>query len=390
MFSKAEDWRHGGFGLYLHWPYCLAKCPYCDFNSHVAASIDHAAWQRAFLSEIERVGAETRGRTLNSVYFGGGTPSLMPADLVAAMLEKVRATWPISNSLEVTLEANPTSVEAARFAGFRDAGVNRVSLGLQALNDPDLKRLGRMHSVDEGLAALEIARTHFDRVSFDLIYARQDQTLEDWRAELSRALNLSAGHLSLYQLTIEPGTRFGDLFSRGRLRGLPDEDLAADFYFLTQQMCQDAGLPAYEISNHAAEGQESRHNMLYWTYGDYVGIGPGAHGRVTLGGQKHATETFLAPQTWLTQALSGNGESTRVALSDHDAGSEYLMFGLRTLQGLSLDRLRGYLTDIKFNKIKELADLGLLEQAGDTLRATPQGRPVLNALIRELLPEGEE
>ncbi|HEV8036210.1 radical SAM family heme chaperone HemW, partial [Yoonia sp.] len=262
-----EDWEHGGFGLYIHWPFCQAKCPYCDFNSHVVAQIDQNAWAEAYLSEIARVGAETQGRVLRSVFFGGGTPSLMDPAVVDAILKKVRATWPIANDLEVTLEANPTSVEAGRFAGYRDAGVNRVSMGIQALNDADLKALGRLHSADEAMRAFEIARKVFDRVSFDLIYARQGQSVADWTAELQHALDLAVDHLSLYQLTIEDGTAFGDRYAAGKLRGLPDDDAAADMYAVTQEICEAAGFAGYEVSNHARAGCESIHNKIYWHYG---------------------------------------------------------------------------------------------------------------------------
>ena len=251
-----EDWRNGGFGLYVHWPFCQSKCPYCDFNSHVAANVDQTRWQIAYLGEIDRVGAETKGRVLNSVFFGGGTPSLMEPGLVAAILDRVAETWTIANDIEITLEANPGSVEAGRFQGYRSAGVNRLSMGFQALNDVDLRRLGRLHSVADGWAALDIAHRSFDRVSFDLIYARQDQTLDAWRIELTEALSRAADHLSLYQLTIEDGTAFGDRLGKGGLRGLPDENLGADFYELTQELCEAAGYPAYEISNHAPAGSE--------------------------------------------------------------------------------------------------------------------------------------
>ncbi len=237
----AEDWENGGFGLYIHWPFCQAKCPYCDFNSHVVAQIDQKAWADAYLCEIDRIGAETQGRVLRSVFFGGGTPSLMDPEVVDAVLTKVRATWPMANDVEITLEANPTSVEAGRFAEYRDAGVNRVSMGIQALNDADLKALGRLHSAKEALAAFDIARAVFDRVSFDLIYARQGQTAADWEAELTQALSLAVDHLSLYQLTIEDGTAFGDRYRAGKLRGLPDDDTAADMYFLTQGLCEEVG-----------------------------------------------------------------------------------------------------------------------------------------------------
>ncbi|MEM8539192.1 MAG: radical SAM family heme chaperone HemW, partial [Pseudomonadota bacterium] len=273
-----EDWEYGGFGLYLHWPFCEAKCPYCDFNSHVVRSIDQQAWADAYLSEIDRIGTETDGRVLRSVFFGGGTPSLMAPEIVDAILTRVRATWPIANDIEITLEANPTSVEAGRFAAFRDAGVNRVSMGVQALNDKDLRALGRLHTAAEAMLAFDIARNVFDRVSFDLIYARQGQSLSAWRNELNAALSLAVDHLSLYQLTIEEGTAFGARYAAGKLRDLPDDDLSADMYALTQEVCAARGFDGYEVSNHARQGAESAHNQIYWRYGDYAGIGPGAHG----------------------------------------------------------------------------------------------------------------
>jgi len=384
----AEDWQAGGFGLYIHWPFCLAKCPYCDFNSHVAAEIEIGAWQSAYLSEIRRIGAETGPRVLDTVFFGGGTPSLMPPDLVAAILETVRETWPSANDMEVTLEANPTSVEAGRFAGYREAGVNRLSLGVQALNDADLRRLGRMHDVAEARRAFDVAQRSFERVSFDLIYARQNQGLEAWRAELQEALAMAADHLSLYQLTVEPGTAFGDRQARGGLRGLPDDALGADMYAATQEICEAAGFPAYEVSNHARFGAESRHNLIYWRYGDYAGIGPGAHGRLTLGGTRWATETPLAPADWLRRVESaGHGELPRQVLSREEQATEYLLMGLRLSEGISLARyarLAG--SEIKYTKINELASMGLLVADGDALQATARGRSLLNALIRELLP----
>lgn len=385
----AEDWQHGGFGLYIHWPFCQAKCPYCDFNSHVVAKIDQQRWERAYLAEIARIGAETRGRVLNTVFFGGGTPSLMEPELVAAILEAARRTWPVANDMEVTLEANPTSVEAGRFAGYRAAGVNRVSMGVQALNDADLKRLGRLHSVAEARAAFDIARNTFDRVSFDLIYARQDQTTTEWKAELTEALSMAIDHLSLYQLTIEPGTAFGDRQARGKLRGLPEEDDAGDMYFITQELCDAAGMPAYEVSNHARPGAESRHNIIYWRYGDYAGIGPGAHGRLTLGGHRVATETPLQPGTWLEAVEThGNGETPRTALPLKIQVAEYLMMGLRMTTGISLSRyenLAGY--SMNYNKIKYLEEFEMVRRDGDTLSTTPSGRAVLNAVLRELMPE---
>ncbi len=381
-----EDWEHGGFGLYIHWPFCQAKCPYCDFNSHVAARIDQTAWQAAYLSEIDRVGAETSGRILRSVFFGGGTPSMMDPDVVDAILTKVRATWSCANDIEVTLEANPTSVEAGRFAGYRDAGVNRVSMGIQALNDPDLKALGRLHTAAEATAAFDVARSVFDRVSFDLIYARQGQSLDAWQAELGQALSMAIDHLSLYQLTIEDGTAFGDRYAAGKLRGLPDDDLAADMYTVTQELCDAAGLPGYEVSNHAAAGLEGRHNQIYWRYGDYAGIGPGAHGRLTLGGERLATEAPLAPGAWLAQVRNGsNGDLQRVPLTMDEQRAEFLLMGLRLSEGVSLDRF-GLSQDQYFiNKINGLVEISMLSIDDDHLRLTPQGRPVLNAVLRQLL-----
>ena len=381
-----EDWRNGGFGLYVHWPFCQAKCPYCDFNSHVSREIDQSAWVRAYLKEIERVAADTSGRVLRSIFFGGGTPSLMAPDTVAAVIEAARAHWPFANDIEITLEANPGSVEAGRFAGFGDAGVNRVSLGVQALNDDDLRRLGRIHSAAEARAAFNIARSCFDRVSFDLIYARQGQTLDAWRSELSEALEMAVDHLSLYQLTIEPGTAFGDRYKAGKLRGLPDDDLSADMYFATQEICARHGLPAYEVSNHARPGSESRHNLIYWRYGDYLGIGPGAHGRVTLDNVRYATETPRNPAAWLQAVEHGAAESVRACLDPQDQASEYLMMGIRLSEGLDIDRfekIAGY--PLPADKIAYLRDLGMIALSDNRLTVTDQGRPILNAIIRELL-----
>lgn len=382
----AEDWEHGGFGLYIHWPFCQAKCPYCDFNSHVVASIDQGAWAAAYLSEIDRVGSLTQGRVLRSVFFGGGTPSLMDPDVVDAILTKVRATWPMANDIEITLEANPTSVEAGRFAGYRDAGINRVSMGIQALNDPDLKALGRLHSTAEALAAFDIARNAFERVSFDLIYARQGQILADWESELRQALSLAIDHLSLYQLTIEDGTAFGDRYAAGRLAGLPDDDASADMFALTQDICGAAGFAGYEVSNHAPVGAESIHNQIYWRYGDYAGIGPGAHGRLTLDGQRTATTAPLTPGLWLKQVqTTANGEGLREALQLEDQRTELLLMGLRLAEGVSLNRLGLLDNSVLMNNINVLSESGFAEVAGDRLRTTPRGRPVLNAVLRELL-----
>ncbi len=383
-----EDWRQGGFGLYLHWPFCAAKCPYCDFNSHVSNSINHDAWRAAYLREIDRYAALTPGRVLNSVFFGGGTPSLMPAETVQAILDRIRHHWTVANDLEITLEANPGSVEATRFTGYAAAGVNRVSMGIQALNDTDLKRLGRIHSVAEARAAFEIARQQFDRVSFDLIYARQDQTLQEWRVELSEALSMAIDHLSLYQLTIEPGTAFGARRDAGGLRGLPGDDLAVDMYELTQDLCGAAGMPAYEVSNHAAPGAESRHNLIYWRQGDYIGIGPGAHGRLTLDGKRWATEAFSNPAKWLTHSSDATTEKPWTAVSNRDRAGEYLMMGLRLSTGIDMQRYENLAkTPLTPSVIQRLEDLGMVRTDGASLVATAQGRMVLNSVITELLPD---
>ncbi|MCF6233769.1 MAG: radical SAM family heme chaperone HemW [Rhodobacteraceae bacterium] len=382
----ADDWRNAGFGLYVHWPFCQAKCPYCDFNSHVAREIDHSAWVRAYLSELTRVASETQNRVLNTIYFGGGTPSLMNPDTTGAIIDTAKSLWRVANDLEITLEANPGSVEAGRFAGFHDAGVNRVSLGVQALNDPDLRRLGRIHTAQDAQTALGIARNCFDRVSFDLIYGRQDQTLAGWKAELKQALTLSSDHISLYQLTIEDGTAFADRFARGGLTGLPSEDLGADMYQATLDICADHDLAAYEVSNFANPGSESRHNLIYWRYGDYVGIGPGAHGRVTIDANRYATECISAPDKWLAAVNTDITELPRQMLSPQEQANEFLMMGLRLSKGLDPAR---YLAlggrELDRDKVKYLCDLGMLTFQNNNICATTQGRLVLNAVIRELL-----
>ncbi|QIE41014.1 coproporphyrinogen III oxidase [Rhodobacteraceae bacterium SC52] len=386
--TPQNDWEAGGFGLYIHWPFCAAKCPYCDFNSHVTAKIDHLRWRNAYLAELARCAELTRGRVLRTVFFGGGTPSLMDPDTVAAIMDRIKALWPTANDFEVTLEANPTSVEAAKFRAFQDAGISRVSMGIQSLHDEDLKRLGRMHSSAEAIAAFDVARKIFERVSFDLIYARQGQTLEGWKAELTQALDLSIDHLSLYQLTIEPGTAFGDRHARGRLRDLPDDDNAADMFDLTQQLCAAHGMPAYEVSNHAADGAQSRHNLIYWRYGDYLGIGPGAHGRVTTPQGRMATETFRQPEKWLDAVEKrGSGESLIDPLDLPAQASEYLMMSLRLDEGTDTARLKRLGLALDPAKLSHLIGLGLLDVRGDQLRTTLEGRRVLNAILRDLLSE---
>lgn len=382
-----QDWRHGGFGLYLHWPFCQSKCPYCDFNSHVAARIDQQAWAAAYLIELDRYAALTPDRTLDSVFFGGGTPSLMDPEIVDAILTKIRALWAVSNQFEVTLEANPTSVEAGRFAAYRAAGVNRVSMGVQALNDPDLKALGRLHSVAEAQAAFNIARSTFDRVSFDLIYARQHQTLDQWRSELTEALSMAIDHLSLYQLTIEDGTAFGARHAAGGLHGLPSDDRAVDMFELTQELCDAAGLPAYEVSNHAAPDAQSRHNLIYWRGGDYIGVGPGAHGRITLDGIRYATEAISQPGAWMAKVKQDLiPEVSRETLSAQDHADEMLLMGLRLSEGIDTERftkVRG--TPLNPKALTNLQELALIELDGTTLRTTANGRMVLNGILRELV-----
>ena len=384
-----EDWRHAGFGLYLHWPFCQSKCPYCDFNSHLAAQVDQSRWLRAFEAEIDRVGALTQGRILNTVFFGGGTPSLMESETVRGILDRVRATWTLAHDIEITLEANPGSVEAGRFAGYARAGVNRVSLGIQSLNADDLRRLGRMHSVEESRAAISVAQAIFDRVSIDLIYARQDQSLAAWRDELQQALELGTSHLSLYQLTIEDGTVFGQMHTKHLLRGLPGEDLSADMFELTQDITAAAGMPAYEVSNHARPGDESRHNLVYWRMGDYAGIGPGAHGRLTLQSNRFATEAERLPKAWLDRTLVAPGSAEKAErLAAGDRASEYLMFALRLEEGASLRRyadLAG--APLADQALHEMEDLGLLARNGDRIHTTGVGVMMLNGVLRALLAD---
>lgn len=383
-----DDWQNGGFGLYIHWPFCEAKCPYCDFNSHVTRNIEQNRWKRAYLSEIDRYAEMLPNRVLNTVYFGGGTPSLMDPSVVSDVLERIRKSWPVANDLEVTLEANPGSVEAGRFSAYADAGVSRVSMGVQALNDADLHKLGRIHSVAEAYQAFDIARKFFNRVSFDLIYARQDQTVEAWRSELKEALSMAVDHLSLYQLTIEPGTAFGERFERGKLRGLPDDDRSGDMYEVTQEICGTAGLPAYEVSNHAKPGAESRHNLVYWRYGDYCGIGPGAHGRITLDGQRHATEAFWQPGKWLAGVEASEKVEDQSAIGGQDQADEYLMMGLRLTDGIDARRYKAMSGgDLSANTLTRLEEIGMIVQDRHYIRATAGGRMVLNAVIKELLSD---
>ncbi len=380
------NWIAGGFGLYLHWPYCQSKCPYCDFNSHVMGVVDQNLWREAYLAEIARYAEETAGNLLQTIYFGGGTPSLMEPELVSDIIAAIQKAWPTANDLEITLEANPGSVEVGRFEAYRAAGVNRVSLGLQALNDDALKALGRAHTKTEALAALDVAKSTFDRVNFDLIYARQFQTLDEWRIELSEALAMAGDHLSLYQLTVEEGTVFHKRATFGKLPGLPEEDLGAEMYELTQEMTSAAGLPAYEVSNHASKGSESRHNMTYWRGGDYVGIGPGAHGRITSPDGRASTVAHKNPAKWLQSVRkSGHGESEREILGPEEVAIEYLLMAMRTNEGVNLERyhtMQGAM--LSGEKIQHLTDLGLVETSDDHLKTTAKGRPLLNGILRDL------
>ncbi|MFN3614076.1 MAG: radical SAM family heme chaperone HemW [Rubrimonas sp.] len=384
--GPVADWRAGGFGVYVHWPFCAAKCPYCDFNSHVAKSApDQQVWAQALAAELAAQAAITGPRTVDTVFFGGGTPSLMAPATVGAVLEAVDRLWGLRAGAEVTLEANPTSVEAGRFRGYAAAGVNRVSMGVQALNDADLQALGRMHSAAEARAAFTVARSVFDRVSFDLIYARMGQTPEAWTAELREALDMAVDHLSLYQLTIEDGTRFGELYKLGRLH-TPDDDAAAEMYLATQEICAAAGMPAYEVSNHARPGAESRHNLIYWRYGDYAATGPGAHGRLTRpDGARLATVATSDPSRWLAAAAHGEGFEVEM-LAPEDQATEYMLMAMRLREGADLgryERLSG--RAIAPARVNDLVSQGLLCEMDGRILATDRGRPVLNAVLRALL-----
>ncbi|MBI1215578.1 MAG: coproporphyrinogen III oxidase [Alphaproteobacteria bacterium] len=375
-----------GLAVYVHWPFCKFKCPYCDFNSHVRETIAHGDWAEAYLTELRHYREQTGPRHISSVFFGGGTPSLMEPETVARVVDEIDALWGLPQGTEVTLEANPTSVEAGKLQGFKAAGVNRVSLGVQAMNDADLKKLGRQHTSAEALAAVKTAAGIFDRYSFDLIYARPDQRVQDWRAELDEALTYARGHLSLYQLTIEEGTQFHTLHSRGELV-IPDDDTGAAFYEATQEIMDAAGLPAYEVSNHARFGDESRHNLVYWHYGDYAGVGPGAHGRLTIEGRKLATRAHRAPEVWLERVRkNGHGAHPQEEISLEKQGRELVMMGLRLIGGVPVERLEKQVKQpfsdfLNPERVKLLIDGGFLETSDDRLSATPAGRQRLNAVL---------
>ena len=366
--------------LYVHWPFCVSKCPYCDFNSHVRESVDQQAWRDALLADLAHEAAALPGRTLGSIFFGGGTPSLMPPSTVAAILDAAQTHWTPAPDIEITLEANPSSVEAARFADLAAAGINRVSLGLQSLDDTALAFLGRAHSVAESLRALDTAQAHFGRVSVDLIYALPDQSLAAWQAELARALAFGTEHLSLYQLTIEPGTRFATEAAQGRLT-IPDGDTAADLFEMTRAMTAAAGLPAYETSNHARLGAESRHNLTYWRYGDYAGVGPGAHGRR----DGLATQRRRKPENWLSAvARNGHGLEVEEPLAPHDRASEALVMGLRLREGVDLDyvaALAGGTAPIDWPAVERLSRQGMIAHEGHRLRVTEAGALLLDSIL---------
>lgn len=394
----AELLHNAPLAIYIHWPFCKSKCPYCDFNSHVSNAIDHEAWLVAYLKEIDYVAAQLKGRCVTSIFFGGGTPSLMEPSTVAGILDHIQKRWNISNDIEITLEANPTSIEAQKFQDFKIAGINRVSIGVQSLRDDDLKFLGREHSAAEAVKAVILANNIFDRVSFDLIYARPDQIIDDWKKELSEALEYSKGHLSLYQLTIEQGTPFYAQHARGDFR-IPEADQGGEFYEVTQEILDKANMPAYEISNHAVAGQESKHNMAYWQYGDYAGIGPGAHGRLTLkspyagnpetdqpeqGYRKFGTRTHRAPDIYLQKVTEqGHAYHPYEEISTNEQFIEQMMMGLRLKQGVSLNDFD--ISKINQNKLQDLIKEGLLEKTDTHLCPTLAGMQRLNGVLSYLI-----
>lgn len=372
--------------LYIHWPFCVKKCPYCDFNSHVRDSVDVAAWQKALVADMQHEARLASGQRLHSIFFGGGTPSLMPPALVSALLAEAERLWGFEDDIEITLEANPSSVEAGKFGDLRAAGINRASLGLQSLNDDALQFLGRLHTVKESLSALDVAQQNFDRVSCDLIYARPKQTAEMWQQELTTALAFGTDHLSLYQLTIEPNTRFATDIRIGKFVPL-DDDPSADLFILTQQLTNSAGIPMYEVSNHARSGQESRHNLTYWRYQDYIGIGPGAHGRRN----GMATLRHKKPENYLSSVdACGHGLKSEQALNASESATEALLMGLRLSEGIHVAQLADRF-DLEADRLVDrrqvtlLERLGYVKQSNNHLTVTPLGMPVLDALLGELV-----
>jgi oxygen-independent coproporphyrinogen-3 oxidase len=378
-----------GFGIYVHWPFCRSKCPYCDFNSHVRERLDEAAWRSALLAELDHYAQRTPGRLVTSIFFGGGTPSLMDPASAEAVLDRIAKRWPMAADVEITLEANPNSAEAARFAAFHAAGINRLSIGVQALDDQALRFLGRGHNTVEARAAIDAASRAFDRYSFDLIYARPDQTVAAWEGELRAALSLAADHLSVYQLTIEPGTAFHVAHARGDF-ALPSPDLAADLFEATHAILGEAGMPLYEVSNHARQGRECRHNLVYWRYEDYVGVGPGAHGRITLDGRKLATRQERAPETWIARVQSaGHATAEERPIVPAEAAQEALLMGLRLAEGIEAARFERQTglplaQALDAARLRRLVAGGLVAYDQHILRATPAGLRVLNSVIAEL------
>ena len=385
--TMLPDTGEPGFGIYVHWPFCAAKCPYCDFNSHVRHKpVDQDRFVSAFLREMETMRQLSGAKVVSSVFLGGGTPSLMDPQTVGAILDSIARFWHVPDGIEITMEANPSSVEAERFRGYREAGVNRVSMGVQALNDRDLKFLGRLHDVADALKAIRLAREIFPRMSFDLIYARPNQTVDEWEKELVEAISYAVDHLSLYQLTIEEGTAFYGLHKAGKLI-VPDGDQSALLYEATQEITARHGMPAYEVSNHARPGAESRHNLTYWRYGDYAGIGPGAHGRLTTGGAKLATATERHPETWLeTVERDGHGILDQELLGVEEQSDELLLMGLRLREGVDLARwsdLSG--RDLDPDKEEFLLKHGFIERLGNSrLRCTPSGMLILDSVVADL------
>ncbi len=373
------------FGIYVHWPFCAAKCPYCDFNSHVRTQLDEAGWVASIMQELRSVAALQEIRPqVDAIFFGGGTPSLMRGAAVAQVLETIAALWPLAENIEITLESNPASVEAARFRDYRAAGVNRLSLGVQALNDADLQMLGRLHDAQEAKSAIRLAQSTFERVSFDLIYARPDQTMAQWGAELREGLAFGTEHLSLYQLTIEPQTPFATLARQGKLI-IPDDERAVALYEVTQEITEAAGLPAYEISNHARLGAESRHNLIYWRYGDYVGVGPGAHGRLSLREGRIATQCEALPERWQARVAEQGFGFARQPIDDVSAAREHLLMHLRLREGIDLAAYgQRWGAAPEQARLDPLIEGGWLVQDGARIRATPKGRLVLNSVIAEL------
>lgn len=376
------------FGIYFHWPFCEARCPYCDFNTYAEVGYDQETWKSAYLRQLDTYAATTERQPCDTVFFGGGTPSLLQPRIIAAILDRIDQLWRLASDAEITLEANPSSTESAKFARYSNAGINRISIGVQSLNDTDLKRLGRMHSVTEAKTAFEIAANQFSQVSVDLMFGRQFQRLANWQQELDDIMQWGAQHLSLYQLTIEPKTVFGLRHQAGRLEGLPNDALAAEMQLAAAAICHQYGYYQYEISNYAQLGYESRHNLIYWRCHDFLGIGPGAHGRLTIDGQRISTETYLLPNKWLEAvSTTGCGEVRRTKLTKQEIATEYLMMSLRLTEGTNLSRLQKYCKEIlNNNALNQLLEHKFVEIKDNHLKVTNSGRLVLNSIISTLMP----